>query len=344
MFKLSLCIPTFNRAEYVRDLLESISNSDNINEHSAKLEVCISDNASSDDTESMIKEFQITHSYINIRYHKNEKNMGPDYNIIKSVEISKGEYCWIVGSDDILREDSLRNVFQEINKSEEEKVILFTRDEYDITMKVRLGERKWAHTLERFEFNTQDRILLSYYLSHVDTLGGVLSFISSIVFNKKKWDSVMEGPSRYIGSGYAHVYKLQKMVYQGIDFIYCNYSNIKCRLGNDSIYENFVQRTMLDFRGYVMLANDVFGSDSILKNDFLKILKREHPELRIINLLTKCKKKEINEIKEHLFQCDYSKDFIEDIISNNYLWRKFILIKKILRKLRKITKYVGLGG
>ena len=73
---LSICIPTYNRAEFLKDALDSILRQINEN-NKDKVEICISDNASEDNTEELVEEYQ-KKSPIPIIYHKNEKNMGAD--------------------------------------------------------------------------------------------------------------------------------------------------------------------------------------------------------------------------------------------------------------------------
>ncbi|EBH2219729.1 glycosyltransferase, partial [Salmonella enterica] len=47
---ISFCIPTYNRKEYLEELLNSINNQEKFN---LDIEICISDNASTDGTEEM---------------------------------------------------------------------------------------------------------------------------------------------------------------------------------------------------------------------------------------------------------------------------------------------------
>ncbi len=68
---VSICIPTYNRARYLRCLLESFVA--NIHDLTHSHEILISDNASTDNTESVVAEFS---SKLNIRYIKRPQNYG----------------------------------------------------------------------------------------------------------------------------------------------------------------------------------------------------------------------------------------------------------------------------
>jgi len=95
---LSICIPTYNRVNQLDNCLNSILISkkkvDNFN-----FEICISDNCSEEDTESIIKKYN---KELTIKYNRNEKNFGFAINGIKTVSMAKGEYSWMIGNDDLI--------------------------------------------------------------------------------------------------------------------------------------------------------------------------------------------------------------------------------------------------
>lgn len=99
--KISICIPTFNRSEYLKNCLFSIYKN---RKYLDNVEVCILDNCSTDNTKKVVNEFR---NKINIHYKKNIRNHGMAYNIINVTKLAKGEFIWIVGDDDILRKDSV---------------------------------------------------------------------------------------------------------------------------------------------------------------------------------------------------------------------------------------------
>ena len=105
--KLSICIPTFNRAKYLNNLLNSIYITKS--PFLANTEICISDNNSSDKTENVVKSFD---DKLNINYKKQKTNIGLAKNILKVVDLAKGEFVWILGDDDLI----LKNSFEKINK------------------------------------------------------------------------------------------------------------------------------------------------------------------------------------------------------------------------------------
>ncbi len=105
---LSICIPTYNRATSLANCLNSIKIAqkfiDNI-----EVEVCISDNASDDNTEEVVKSFE---KEIKIKYLKNYENLGFAKNAIKVVSAASGEFSWLIGDDDLI----IPTAFQKISK------------------------------------------------------------------------------------------------------------------------------------------------------------------------------------------------------------------------------------
>ena len=68
---LSICIPTYNRSEHLRKTLDSIIRQKEF--ATKQVEIVISDNASTDNTEIVAREY--CERYSNIFYYKNEKNI-----------------------------------------------------------------------------------------------------------------------------------------------------------------------------------------------------------------------------------------------------------------------------
>jgi glycosyltransferase involved in cell wall biosynthesis len=100
--KISICIPQYNRIDYLLKSLEMIGNQTH-----ADIEVVVSDDCSTDDTEQKIKQFQTGYKY-QLIYHRNEKNIGYDANYRQSIALASGDYAIVIGNDDsIYGDDSI---------------------------------------------------------------------------------------------------------------------------------------------------------------------------------------------------------------------------------------------
>ena len=103
---LSICIPTFERVEFLKNCLNSIYiASKNVK---SDFEVCISDNFSSEDIKKVVNYYK---KKFFIKYNRNKENLGMGKNIIQSAMMAKGEYTWIIGNDDLLFPESLKKIF-----------------------------------------------------------------------------------------------------------------------------------------------------------------------------------------------------------------------------------------
>ena len=94
---LSVCVPTYNRAVHLANCLQSISLSKSASSHG--VQVCVSDNCSTDETESVVLAAQKS---MTIKYHKNTSNLGIPKNFLNVVEMADGDFVWLIGDDDLL--------------------------------------------------------------------------------------------------------------------------------------------------------------------------------------------------------------------------------------------------
>jgi len=117
---LSIGIPTFNRADYLKKCLESIISQGDFN--AKNIEILISDNASADNTRDIVKVFQ--NKVNNIRYFRNYKNLGAERNILNLLTNFRGKYFFLLTDDDILLPNSLAGLLEMISKNSDCSVFL----------------------------------------------------------------------------------------------------------------------------------------------------------------------------------------------------------------------------
>lgn len=126
--KLSVAIPTYNGARYIREALDSIIYQ--LNDIDEEIEIVFSDNASTDQTPEIIKEYQEKYPEI-ISYYRNDQNLGPDKNIDLAVRRSKGEYVWLFSDDDVLKFPALKKVLNVLNAYSDLSWIFVNYARYD---------------------------------------------------------------------------------------------------------------------------------------------------------------------------------------------------------------------
>jgi len=110
---VSLCIPTYNRKDYLKQTLDSV-----FVQTYKDYEVIILDDGSTDGTEDMVKA-----SGYDVRYHWH-KNQGEAATCNKLIELSQGKYISFVHSDDLLFPDSIERMVNAM-LSELEDVVVY---------------------------------------------------------------------------------------------------------------------------------------------------------------------------------------------------------------------------
>jgi len=110
--KVSVVIPTYNRAKII---LETLSCA--VNQTYKNTEIIVVDNKSTDNSFEIIKEFAM--SYQNIRVYQNEKNVGPVRNWRKCLDYATGEYAKILWSDDLIAPDFIEKTLPYLEDHED---------------------------------------------------------------------------------------------------------------------------------------------------------------------------------------------------------------------------------
>ena len=273
--KLSFCIPTYNRANFLKDTLESI-----ISQATEEIEIVIVDGASTDNTSEIVALFQ--KQFSNILYHKGIQNMGVDRDMATSVELARGEYCWLMSSDDLVKKDAVAKVLSEI-KSEAE-IYLCNTTLADALLNPIRDANFLSNKRNSDVFVISDKLELMRYFNFASTLHTLFSYMSVLIFNRNRWCQIGFNES-FNGSYYAHVYILFSFVKKKCTLVYIPSPLIVCRGGNDSFsHQGLLKRYLIDYKGYLLLANSLFSHDLELRRGFLNVLKREHKWYRIAKL------------------------------------------------------------
>jgi len=97
---VSILIPVYNREKYIAECIESA-----LAQTYPNFEIVIVDNASSDRTQEICRDFLNRHN--NIRFFINQENVGPVKNWQRCVHEANGQFCKILFSDDLLLPDCL---------------------------------------------------------------------------------------------------------------------------------------------------------------------------------------------------------------------------------------------
>ena len=102
---LTIAVPTYNRAMYLKEFLSSIF--DQLVAE-PRVELIISDNASTDQTSEIVEDY--SGRGLQIRYLRNESNTGMDANILQCFQQARGTYVWVFGDDDLILAGSMEKI------------------------------------------------------------------------------------------------------------------------------------------------------------------------------------------------------------------------------------------
>jgi glycosyltransferase involved in cell wall biosynthesis len=104
--KVSVCMPVYNRPEYVAEAIESV-----LQQTFTDFELIITDNCSTDNTPEVIKSYAAKDN--RVKYFRNERNLGVCSSGNRAMLLSRGEYIKQLFSDDKLSPRHLE-VFVEV--------------------------------------------------------------------------------------------------------------------------------------------------------------------------------------------------------------------------------------
>ncbi|MGP9813738.1 glycosyltransferase [Rhodopseudomonas sp. NSM] len=108
-FRLSVCISTYNRAEWLRHSLKLLLVS--AEAAGGSVEVLVVDNTSTDHTPEIVVPYL---QNPNFRYIRNPENVGMLGNLAVTAKAARGDYVWILGDDDLTRTGVVPRIMQAI--------------------------------------------------------------------------------------------------------------------------------------------------------------------------------------------------------------------------------------
>lgn len=252
--RLSICIPTYNRARFLPDLFDSILAQTGC---TIEVEVVVSDNASTDETAAVIETYR--DRLPNLVYVRADENIGADRNFLRVIEYASGDYCWLMGSDDKLEPGSVAEFERQHAQHPSVTGLTLNRRAYKFDLITQMYEPRVI-----LGDPGQDRQLQSADESFA-FLGYYLGYISAQIFRRDVWIStVSESPVADYYNGYIHVYVIGRMMQARASWLYVARQCVGWRSANDSflVRGGEFERMALDVRGYEVVTRGLFGATS----------------------------------------------------------------------------------
>lgn len=165
---LSICIPTYNRAEVLK---ENLTNIVSLSEFDDEVEIVISDNASTDNTEEIARDFAL--KYHNIKYYRNMNNVR-DYNFELTMNRATGFYIKLQNDWLQLTDDGLKYVKSKIKEHIIDKTPLFFTDNNIYTKK------------------KSDIIVCNSLDEYIQSISTFVTFIGIFGAWKEQWENIRD--------------------------------------------------------------------------------------------------------------------------------------------------------
>ena len=110
---LSITIPTYNRAAYLCELLDVLLPQ---LRGESRVELLVSDNASSDGTPELLEGF--ARRGLLFRLLRNVENQGSDANFLRCLSEARGKYVWVLGDDDLVLPTAVADLLSLLSQGE----------------------------------------------------------------------------------------------------------------------------------------------------------------------------------------------------------------------------------
>ncbi len=179
---VSICIPTYNGAAYLKKCIESA-----IGQTYDKLELIINDDVSSDETEIIINEYIKKDN--RIKFTKNSLNLGLVENWNKTLNLASGEYIKWLFQDDYLEKNAIEEF---VNAASNGYDFIISKRSFELPLTVSKKDKDYyeyqVEKLEnQFEENDKSHYFSPKRIAELSTKYIALNFIAepSLIFFKK---------------------------------------------------------------------------------------------------------------------------------------------------------------
>jgi glycosyltransferase involved in cell wall biosynthesis len=168
----SVCIPAYNRARYLAELLDSILTQD-----FRDFEIVICEDLSPERKQiaAIVHAYQSRYPGI-LRYFENEENLGYDANIRNLVQKAAGQFCFFMGNDDIMCEGALQKAAKVIRHYPNVGVILksyglFSESPHKVNQEIRWFrvEKEFPSGMSAIRFAFRRSGVIAGYIVHRDS-------------------------------------------------------------------------------------------------------------------------------------------------------------------------------
>jgi abequosyltransferase len=304
---LTICIPTYNRSEYLKICLNSIKS--NIYGIEDYVEIYVSDNNSNDDTELVVDSF--INTGMKIYYNKHKQNIGTELNFISLYEKVNTKYFWILCDDDFILPNKLLNIIN-ILKKDDYGLIYMNQIWYDN-----------IHDIKN-NFNKFETVEIKDHIDFITKINYWITFLSGIIVNKSIIDKELNH-SQYNGTMLNYLIWFLPNIFKSPKNLIIKSVCLGCKANNTG--------------GYMLYR--VFGKNfNFILKDMInkKIISEKCIDIINNSLLNDFFPKFINDNNSKFYKENYILTLLPDFWTYKMFWKNIVL-KSVLNSLN--IRYVN---
>jgi len=227
---LSICIPTYNRSQYLLQTLEAFLSQ----VMPQQIPMYVSDNGSIDNTAEMLSEFK-KNRYPLLFFKTNTSNLGIDRNIASAISMASSRHVWLFGDDDVPRPGAIDRILSHLG--DDYKLLVVNASSYNLDFSVRIEERRVKLLHDRiYEPSEHERLL-------IDTVR-YTAFIGGLVVERNLWHSIPQ--EEFMGSDYIHVAVAYRYIV-GYKALFLAEPLINIRLGGTSWANRYFEVELINW-------------------------------------------------------------------------------------------------
>ncbi len=299
MILLSICIPTFNRAKFLGDSLQSVVDAISLEDRQL-FEIVISNNASTDRTLELVKEFEQTYPQLIWKVINQDSNIGP-INVSVVSTYATGRFIWIISDDDLVVTQTFRRIVAILKNDTSLSGLIINYAPF----KNSIRQAKKPVFKSKSQVFDKDNLLAF--------LGTQITFLSIIIFRRELSSRILS-PEKLEGS-ISQSYLFLEVIWH--DNIYYLEDNALFVRGHNSGGYNFYNVFIIEFEALLDFAKNLgFSRESI------DICRKKN----LVFLLRFTLSAKINNLNRN-FEIDYK--LASHLIIKNYSWT-FISIFTII--------------
>lgn len=131
--RITIGIPTYNRAVDIRGAIESVLAQMNGGFHD-RLDILVSDNASTDSTQEVVRDYMSRYPE-RVTYRRNPHNIGFSRNVDALIRHARGEFVLLLSDDDVLDDNALAVLWDILDQHGDVGLVFLSETPYDSALR-----------------------------------------------------------------------------------------------------------------------------------------------------------------------------------------------------------------